>query len=74
MADKVKEARQLAFLKAKYPGVGDADTSGKDLTTTIRRDTLAALAMHDPILTYNAVATNQHRETARQDMIKKMAQ
>lgn len=74
MADKAKESRQYLFQKAKYIGLGDPDTSRDDFLANIHRDTLASVAMHDSLLTYNAVVTNTHREVLRQQTIKKMVQ
>lgn len=74
MADKVRESRQIQFQKAKYIGLGDPDTSREEFITNIHRDSLASVAMHSSLLTYNSVATNTHREIVRQDLIKKMVQ
>lgn len=74
MADKVRDTHQYLTQKARYIGLGDADTSREAFLTNVHRDTLASVAMHDSILTYNSVATNTHREVLRQQMIKAMVQ
>ncbi|SGZ48582.1 CIC11C00000004407 [Sungouiella intermedia] len=74
MADKVRDTHQFLYQKAKYIGLGDADTTREQFITNVQRDTLASVAMHDSLLTYNAVATNTHRELLRQQTIKKMVQ
>lgn len=74
MADKVRDTHQYFYQKAKYIGLGDGDTSREQFLTNVHRDTLAAVAMHDSLLTYNSVATNTHREMLRQQIIKKMVQ
>lgn len=74
MADKVRDTHQYLHQKAKYLGLGDADTSREQFLTNVLRDTLAAVAMHDSLLSYNSLATNTHRELLRQQTIKKMVQ
>lgn len=73
MADKVRETQQYLQQKAKYIGIGNADTTRDEFATQIHRDTLASLAMHKDILMYNSVATNNNPELYRQSLIKKMA-
>ncbi|RLV87061.1 hypothetical protein JA9_001134 [Meyerozyma sp. JA9] len=65
MADKVKDARLYAANKARYIGLGDADTPREEFVANVHRDTL---------LTYTAVAMNRSPEVVRQQMIKKMVQ
>lgn len=74
MADKVRDTHQYLYQKAKYLGLGDADTSREQFLTNVLRNTLAAVAMHDSLLSYNSLATNTHRELLRQQTIKKMVQ
>lgn len=74
MADKVKDARLYAANKARYIGLGDADTSREEFMANIHRDTYASLGQHDSLLTYTAVAMNRSPEVVRQQMIKKMVQ
>lgn len=74
MADKVKDARLYGANKARYIGLGDADTSREEFLTNMTRDTYALLAQHDSIVHYNAVAMNRSPEVVRQEMIKKMVQ
>lgn len=74
MADKVRETHQYLHQKARYIGVGNADTSRDEFITNMQRDTLASLAMHDNVVTYNATATNTHPELVRQALIKRMVQ
>ncbi|EEQ37571.1 putative splicing factor 3B subunit [Clavispora lusitaniae] len=74
MADKVRETHQYLHLKGKYIGLGNADTTRDEFLSNIHRDTLASLAMHDNMLTYQATATNTHPELVRQALIKRMVQ
>ncbi|KAL6451070.1 hypothetical protein SBY92_001321 [Candida maltosa Xu316] len=72
MADKIKEKNQYHLLKSKYPGIGDADTTGKEFLTTIHNDTIASLAHHHHVLLYNSVVTNEHPHQLRQKFIHKL--
>lgn len=74
MADKVRENKEYLRNKAKYIGIGNADTTRDEFITNVHRDTLASIAQHDSLLQYNAVATNEHKHFVRQDLIKKMVQ
>lgn len=74
MADKVRDSHQYVYQKAKYIGLGNADTSREEFLTNVHRDTLASLAMHESLVAYQATATNTHRELVRQQLIKKMVQ
>lgn len=73
MADKVRESQQYLRQKAKYIGLGNADTTRDELAINMRRDTLASLAMHKDFLLYNSVATKTHPELYRQNLLKEMA-
>lgn len=74
MADKVRESHQFLRQKETYAGIGNADTTREEFITNIHRDTLASLAMHENLVTYNAVATNVHPSIVRQELIKRMVQ
>lgn len=72
MADKVRDNHLYSVLNAKYAGLGNTETLRDEAMEQMHRDTLASIAMHDNILTYNAVATNTHREIVRQNLIQRM--
>lgn len=72
MADKVREKNQYAFLKQKYSGIGNADTSREEFLTTVYNDTVASLAHHKHLNYYNLVVTNKHPNFIKQEMIKKI--
>lgn len=60
--------------KAKYIGIGNADTTRDEFFTNVHRDTLASIAQHDSLLMYNAVALNKPKAFVKQDLIKRMVQ
>ncbi|KAI3407121.2 hypothetical protein KGF56_000022 [Candida oxycetoniae] len=72
MADKIREKHQYAFLKSKYEGIGNSNTSNDEFQTTVYNDTIASLAHHKHILLYNSIILNQHPEILRQDMIRRI--
>ncbi|KAK6197561.1 splicing factor 3B subunit 5/RDS3 complex subunit 10 [Scheffersomyces amazonensis] len=72
MADKVKEQNDYNRLKAKYIGLGNADTSRTEFLTNVHRDTLASLSHHQHLVLYNSVILNENPELYRQSLIKKM--
>ncbi|KAM3125328.1 hypothetical protein CJJ07_001554 [Candidozyma auris] len=74
MADKVREHNEYLRHKAKYIGVGNADTTREEFFTNVHRDTLASIVLHDSLLTYNSVAMSKHKHLVRRDLIKRMVQ
>ncbi|KAK6463742.1 splicing factor 3B subunit 5/RDS3 complex subunit 10 [Scheffersomyces coipomensis] len=74
MADKIREQNDYNRLKAKYIGLGNADTSRQEFLTNIHRDTLASLSHNHQLLLYNSIILNQNPELLRQSLIKKMVQ
>lgn len=72
MSDKVRENIQYNYLKSKYIGLGDPDTTREEFFTNIHRDSYASLAQHEGLLLYNSLALNEPTETLRQRMLKKM--
>ena len=65
-------SRNWDYLKARYIGTGNPDTTRDEFITNIQRDTLASGVGHFDQLTFFALATNQSIERTRVEMLDKM--
>ena len=65
-------SRNWEYLKARYVGTGNPDTTREEWLTNIQRDTLAGSVGHFDQLSFCALATNQSVERTRMEMLNKM--
>jgi splicing factor 3B subunit 5 len=65
-------SRNWEYLRSRYVGTGNPDTTREEWMTQIQRDTLASGVGHFDQLSYFALAGNQSVERTRMDMLNKM--
>ena len=69
-ADKLRNQQELERLQAKFLGTGHPDTTSWEWKTNVRRDTLASIVGHRPLLTYVALAENEPVSIVRARLIR----
>jgi splicing factor 3B subunit 5 len=65
-------SRNWDYLKARYIGTGNPDTTREEWVINIQRDTLSSGVGHYEQLSFFALASNQSIERTRAEMISKM--
>jgi splicing factor 3B subunit 5 len=65
-------SRNWEYLKARYIGTGNPDTTREEWLTNVQRDTLASGVGHFDQLSFFAVASNQSVERTRVEMLNKL--
>ena len=65
-------SRNWEYLKSRYIGTGNPDTTREEWLTNIQRDTLASGVGHYDQLSFFAVASNQSIERTRVEMLNKL--
>lgn len=73
MQANAREEHLYKTMKARYVGLGNADTSRDEFIGNIRRDTYASLIGHDSLLTQLSVGLNQPKKIIQHNMIDKMS-
>ncbi|KAF9692639.1 hypothetical protein EKO04_009760 [Ascochyta lentis] len=72
MADKLRDARELAFLHARCVGTGSADTGKHEFASNVARDTLNSFIGNPSLLQYAAIGLGQTREQTRVQLLERM--
>lgn len=72
MADKLRDARDLASLQARYGGTGSADTKKHEFVSNVHRDTLSSFVGHPSLLHYAAIGCGKTREQMRVQLLERM--
>lgn len=72
MADKLREPRELAALRASYVGTGSADTGKHEFMSNVHRDTLSSFIGHPSLLKYASIGYGQTREQTRVQLLERM--
>ncbi|GMM30575.1 hypothetical protein DAMA08_033200 [Martiniozyma asiatica (nom. inval.)] len=72
MSDK-RERQVYQQMKARYVGLGNADTTREEFISNAKRDTYAALVGNKHMLTHLSVATGKPKQLLHQELIEKMA-
>ena len=65
-------SRNWEYLKARYVGTGNPDTTREEWITNVQRDTLASGVGHVDQLAFCALASNQSLERTRMEMLNKL--
>lgn len=73
MSDKVRDAQQYHYLKQKYLGLGNPDTTRSQFMSSVQKESLNAIVQHKHLLNYTSIGNEEIPQLYRVKLLKKMA-